>query len=182
MLHRCEIAEQTCGCGLTELVSVRAGLMGNRHLVIALMVTPLLAMAGWWASGLFADHEPVPAQKGSVYPLLEKSNCRYASGRCLLENVDFTIALTYGFGSDGHFLIAQASHPLSNILLAVAEDEQSAPQAMERRDTERQEWRLALDGRPSAAARIRLVARNADVTWYGDAATHFIEAPVPGVQ
>ncbi|MCP4842841.1 MAG: hypothetical protein GY887_14015, partial [Halieaceae bacterium] len=72
--------------------------MGNRHLVIALMVTPLLAMAGWWASGLFADHEPGPAQKGSVYPLLEKSNCRYASGRCLLENVDFTIALTYGFG------------------------------------------------------------------------------------
>ncbi|MDC0363054.1 hypothetical protein OAN12_08440, partial [Halioglobus sp.] len=157
-------------------------LMGNRHLVIALMVTPLLAMTGWWASGLFSRQEPAPAQKGGVYPLLERSNCRYASGQCLLENVDFTIALTYVLGSDGHFLLARASHPLSDILLAVGEDEQSAPQSMERRGMNSREWRLALDDRPGAAARIRLVARSADVIWYGDAATHFIKAPVPGVQ
>jgi hypothetical protein len=156
--------------------------MGSRHLVIALMVAPLLAVAGWWASGLLYSQEPGPAQKGGVYPLLEKSNCRYASGQCLLENIDFTIALTYVSGLDGHFLLARASHPLSDILLAVGEDEQSAPQSMDRRGTNSREWRLALDGRPGAAARIRLVARSADVIWYGDAATHFIKAPVPGVQ
>ena len=100
----------------------------------------------------------------------------------MLENVDFTIALTYVLGSDGHFLLAQASHPLSDILLAVDEDEQSAPQSMERRGMNSREWSLALDGRPGAAARIRLVARSADVIWFGDAATHFIKAPVSGIQ
>ncbi len=161
--------------------AVSISLMGKRHLVTSLLVAPLLAMAGWWASGLFSSQEPVPAQKGGVYPLLEKSNCRYASGECLLENVDFTIALTYVLRSDGHFLLAQASHPLSDILLAVDEDEHSAPQFMARRGTNSREWSLTLDGRPGAAARIRLVARSADVIWFGDAATHFIKAPVSGI-
>lgn len=154
----------------------------RRHVLIALVLLPLLMLSGWWAGEQFLGQQASPAQRGGVYPLAEKSNCRYSSGRCVLENVDFSILLTYALRADGHFLLARASHPLQDILLTVGEGDALKPRPMISQDATSRNWYLSLVAAPDPAARIRLVARSADVIWYGDVATQFIKASVPGAQ
>ena len=65
----------------------------NQHLVVAMLVAPVLAIMAWFAVDYFVAERPQSALPGATYPLVAKSNCRYDSGRCDLENADFEIAL-----------------------------------------------------------------------------------------
>ena len=65
----------------------------NKHIVVAMLVAPVLAIMAWFAVDYFVAERPQSAQPGAAYPLVAKSNCRYDSGRCDLENADFEISL-----------------------------------------------------------------------------------------
>ena len=66
----------------------------NKHVVIAMIVAPVLAVLAWFATGQLSGEKPQPAEQGKSYPLVEKSNCRYPSGACDLENENFKLRLT----------------------------------------------------------------------------------------
>ena len=66
----------------------------NKHVVVALLVAPVLAIGAWYAVGLIGAEPPQKALPGQSYPLVAKSNCRYASGQCSLENGDIELELT----------------------------------------------------------------------------------------
>ena len=63
----------------------------NKHVIVALIVAPVLSVLAWYAVGSFTGEQPTPAEPGQSYPLVEKSNCRYPSGECELENEDFSV-------------------------------------------------------------------------------------------
>ncbi len=65
----------------------------NKHIVVAMLVAPVLAIMAWFAVDYLVAERPQSAQPGAAYPLVAKSNCRYDSGRCDLENADFEIYL-----------------------------------------------------------------------------------------
>ena len=65
----------------------------NKHIVVAMLVAPVLAIMAWFAVDYLVAERPQSAQPGAAYPLVAKSNCRYDSGRCDLENADFEISL-----------------------------------------------------------------------------------------
>lgn len=65
----------------------------NKHVVAAMLVAPILAILAWFAVDALVAERPRSAEPGAAYPLVAKSNCRYGSGRCDLENADFEIAL-----------------------------------------------------------------------------------------
>ncbi len=66
-------------------------ILTNKHLLIAMLVAPILAVITWFAVGNVAGPKPIVAESGQSYPLIAKSNCRYESGQCTLINNDFRI-------------------------------------------------------------------------------------------
>jgi hypothetical protein len=157
-------------------------MLSNKNLVVAILVAPVLSILGWWAMGEFIGEKPRSAQEGQSYPLLEKSSCRYASGLCELENVDFKLVLSYREDNLGPYILVNASHSLQGILMAVGPgDSELTPGAMNMIGEQGTQWRMSLDSRPDPQARIRLVARVAGSTWFGDASTHFLQPAVDGV-
>ena len=154
-------------------------MFSNKHVVIAMIVTPILAILAWFAVGQFTGERPHKALVGQSYSLVEKSNCRYASGACDLENEDFKLRITLAGSPAGPRLLLSASHSLEGVLFAVGEpDSESAPTMMRSADDDGREWHLSLGRMPGPRERIRLVARAAGSSWYAEASTLFMEGGV----
>lgn len=148
----------------------------NKHVVIAMIVAPVLAVLAWLAAGQFAGEKPRPAEPGQSYPLVEQSNCRYPSGACDLENEDFRITLAAGEGMLATELSLRSSHPLDGVVLGIGEPEgETAPEPMRALDGQGLEWRLALGRLPARTERIRLVAMAGGSSYFADAATAFLQ-------
>lgn len=72
---------------------MNVSILTNKHFVVALIVSPILAVVAWFAVDKIVRPEPIVAEGGAAYPLVAKSNCRYASGECALTNGDIKIVL-----------------------------------------------------------------------------------------
>lgn len=148
----------------------------NKHVIVALIVAPILSVLAWIAVGNMIGEKPAPAKAGQTYPLVEKSNCRWQSGACNLENEDFELVLSYREASTGRQLLLQSSHALEGVALGVgAEDGEGQPQMMRAVDGQGLEWLITLPQRPDPQQRIRLVARSGGSTWFADASTAFLQ-------
>ncbi|MEH6634622.1 MAG: hypothetical protein V7700_03845 [Halioglobus sp.] len=143
----------------------------NKHVIIAVIVAPILSILAWFAVGNFIGEEPTVAQPGQSYPLVEKSNCRYPSGVCDLANEDFKLGLSYDDAVSGPQLVVRASHPLEGVVLSLGVAE---PTAMRATDGQVLEWRIAIAEKPTPDLRIRVVARVAGSSYYGEAGTLFL--------
>ena len=74
----------------------------NRHVVVATLMAPLLGLGAYFGMGFIFGERPQPAETGQSYKLVEKPNCRYASGLCGLKNVDFELTAHCQIQSFGH--------------------------------------------------------------------------------
>jgi hypothetical protein len=147
----------------------------NKHVVIAMIVAPLLAVMAWFATGQFAGETPQAARPGQSYPLVEKSNCRYPSGACDVENEEFRLRLKAAVVG-GSELLLTASHPLDGVVLGVAlPDEETQPAAMRAADGQGLEWRLELGAAPVPGQRIRLVAMADGSSYFANVSTAFLQ-------
>ena len=148
----------------------------NKHVVIAMIVAPILAVLAWFATGLITAESPQLAVSGQSYPLVEKSNCRYPSGACDLQNEEFKLTLYYEEDVAGSQLLLRSSHPLEGVVLGIgASDDEVAPAVMRATDGQGLEWRLAIGPVPAPDQRIRLVAMAGGSSYFADAATSFLQ-------
>jgi hypothetical protein len=152
-------------------------LLTNKHVVIAMIVAPILAVLAWFATGTFTGETPQLAVPGQSYPLVEKSNCRYSSGACDLQNEDFRLTLFYREEVAGSQLVLKSTHPLEGVVLGIgsSDDDEVAPAVMRATDGQGLEWRLAIGPVPAPDQRIRLVAMAGGSSYFGDAATLFLQ-------
>ncbi len=151
-------------------------LFTNKHFVIALLVAPVLAILAWFAAGYFAGERALPAQTGQSYPLLEKSNCRWESGACDLENEDLQLTLALEPSARGPQLVLRASHALDGVVVGIGDPEASSPpQPMQGVSDDAREWRLPVAAVPGPAQRIHLVAMAGGSAFFADAATVFLQ-------
>ncbi len=147
----------------------------NKHVVIAMIVAPILAVMAWFAAGQFTGETPQAAVPGQSYPLVEKSNCRYPSGACDVENEGLRLRLTT-VEAGGNELLLTSSHPLDGVVLGLGSaDEETEPAAMRAADGQRLEWRLQLGAAPLPVQRIRLVALAAGSSYFADVGTTFLQ-------
>ncbi len=65
----------------------------NKHVIIALLVAPLLAIIAWFGVDAIVADRAESAKPGEHYPLVARSNCRYESGQCDLVNNDFKLVI-----------------------------------------------------------------------------------------
>lgn len=159
----------------------------DRHVITALLVAPVLAILAWFAVGSLGGEKARPARTGAAYPLLEKSNCRYASGVCDLENTDFKVRLSFtdnvsgelsgdGSGNAGGRLDVYLSHAVDSALLSLTRAPgDAAPSAMRRADTEGRRWRFALERQPDREQRLRLVLSRRGTAYFAEFSTAFLQ-------
>lgn len=146
----------------------------NKHIIVALLVAPLLALLAWFAVGGFLGEKAAPAQPGQSYPLVARSNCRYASGRCDLENNDLTLSLQFD-AELGGTLVLSATHALDSVLLSIgAPGGEYAPRRMRPSAGDGLTWRLQLGSRPAPDQQLRLVAAASGASYFVETATAFL--------
>ena len=150
--------------------------MRNKHVIVAMLVAPLLAILAWFAVGQFAGEKPHAALPGQSYPLVEQSNCRYDSGACDVENEDVRFRLTLVQSGSALELHLSSSLPLEGVLLAVTVAGMgNKPAGMAAVDADGKLWRLALAELPRKDGRLRIAARSAGSNYYADVATSFLD-------
>jgi len=65
----------------------------NKHVIIAMLVAPVLAIIAWFGVDYLVAEQAQPAAAGSMYPLIARPNCRYDSGQCDLANNDLKLSI-----------------------------------------------------------------------------------------
>lgn len=149
----------------------------NKHVVIAMLVAPVLAIMAWFAVDFFVGERPHAATPGSTYTLVAKSNCRYASGQCDLENADFKLSIRPGMVSASSIaLTLSASHELQSAAMGLVDGDDTRPPApMTRTNDTGTEWQALLPSPASDDASIRVAVRANDATWYAEVPVVFLQ-------
>ena len=148
----------------------------NKHLVVAMLVAPILAILAWYSIDVLVGEKPKPAEEGQSYPLVEKPNCRYGSGSCGLKNADFELQLsTRLMGSDRLELMLQSEFPLDGVVVSLVANDQDemAPEAMRPRSKDGTAWSLDIAPPDPERHRLRLAASAKGAIYFGDVATKF---------
>lgn len=154
-------------------------MIGNRHVTVALLVAPVLALLAWFGVGQLLGERAAPAQPGASYPLLAQPGCRYAGGRCALSNGDITLQISVGEGDAGAGpqLYLSASHALQGAQVAIVAppEEQAPPLALSPVENSARRWQLALAQPLRGVELLRLAVRVADSLYFAETVTTFVE-------
>jgi hypothetical protein len=143
----------------------------NKHVIIALIVAPILAVLAWLAVGSMVGETPAPAEPGRAYPLVAASSCRWASGECEMKNQQ--VALTLRFSAAGHLLVT-STHPLQGLLVSIEDGTApTTPEALMQDDETALRWSSQSNARLADTAQLRLVARIAGSQFFGETSTVF---------
>jgi hypothetical protein len=148
----------------------------NKHVVIAMLVAPVLSIMAWFAVDYFLSERPHAAKEGAAYTLIAKSNCRYDSGQCDLENADFKISIRpMSVTSSSVQLELNSAFPLQSATLGLVNNDTPAPPTAMRATTgEALRWTARID-RPSGESSIIRVAVTSDgSTWYAEIPVIFL--------
>lgn len=104
----------------------------SKHLVIAMLMAPVLALISYYAVNALEGETPHAAKAGQSYQLAEKPNCRRGGGNCSLKNGDFELALSFEWLEDGRMLLQLGSaYPLDGVLVSLVENEADDKQPVE---------------------------------------------------
>ena len=134
-----------------------------------MVVAPVLSIIAWFAVDAYIGEQPHSAKKGSSYPLVAESNCRYSSGQCTLSNEDFSLRVTF---AQSHYLIS-SDFPLSKAFIGVANvGDEPMPSPMEEREDG--SWVSSEVGLPEAGDQMYVVVESSGVRFYGDASVTFL--------
>jgi len=156
-------------------VSTITSLLSNRHVVLALLVAPVLAVLAWYGVELLVgttDKVSQVARLGESYPLLERSGCRYAGGTCQLSNGDFTLTVTL---NPARGVSISSALPLESLLLGLSSEGDLPPLLANPVDSEHRRWFHTFKQAPTPADRLRVVAVTGGSAYFGEASLVFIE-------
>ena len=154
----------------------------SKHVVVAMLVAPVLAILAYFALDLLVGEKPKPALEGQSYPLAERPNCRYGSGTCGLKNADFELELrTVALGETRVTLTLTSLFPLEGVMVSLVENDQddAPPVSMQPRSEEGTSWSLDMVRPDPERHRLRLVASAKGALYFGDVATKFTTPAAP---
>lgn len=150
----------------------------NKHLVAALIVTPILAIGGYFVLDAVIGEKPHIAQAGESYPLVALPNCRYSSGKCTLKNNQFKVNIVAADASDNPLnLRLSAQHSLQGAKMALVQDanDPGTPIDMQRDDTDGKEWHISLSTSANTNSQLRLVLVAGDALYFGETGLAFLQ-------
>ena len=149
----------------------------NKHLMVATLMAPILALVGYFGINAILSEKPQAAEAGQSYQLVEKPNCRRSGGKCGLKNADFELNLTAEWLTEGQLLISlKSAHTLDGILVELVENNagQNEPVNMRPASTDGLSWSLNMADPDPDRHRLHMVASSGESLYYGDIAMTFI--------
>ena len=153
----------------------------NKHVIVAMLVAPILAIFAWFSIDMMVSETPFEPVAGETYKLVEKPNCRWASGECELKNNNFEVRMVAEKIGDGQREVSlESSHPLDGVKFAIFKsapetvDRESTPTDMRPLDDSGLKWGLTIEEPRSELARFRLALRANEAMFFGEVSTTFM--------
>ncbi|WP_416396609.1 hypothetical protein [Allohahella sp. A8] len=150
-------------------------LMTNKHVVIAMIVAPILAILAYLGTDAMVSEKPAPAKVDASYPLVAHSNCRYESGLCELENGDLLITMRFEEGRPG--LSLTSNHAIDAAFVQIGKTAVEPPNIMHPVQDETTDsgklWQLELAAMPAAEDLLRLVVIRNGSRFFVETSTAF---------
>ncbi len=153
-------------------------MLTNKHVVVALLVAPVLAILAYFLTDAYVGEKPQPARPGDTYHLVERPNCRYSSGRCDLRNGSFMLTLTAAEPTQqGRELLLESAFPLEGVKVSAAISSESLPPPVDMHPSsaDGRHWRVVLTPDPGEQGRLYLVVASGGSRYFADAATRFFK-------
>ncbi len=150
----------------------------NKHVVVAMLVAPVLAIMSWFAVDYFVAERPHAAKPGAAYGLITKSNCRYDSGQCDLENGDFELSLRpIDVSAEAVSVELRSRFPLQQATIGYLDERPDAlPATMASADAGATLWSGALALPSSDASPIGIAVTAQGATYYAEIPAVFLNA------
>ena len=148
----------------------------NKHIVIALLVAPMLAIIAWFAVDYFVAERPQAATPGQSYPLVAKPNCRRLSDGCELSNSDLTIMLVVtSADASGAAVTLTSAFPLGQAAVGLVNDgaDEGPPVVLEPTDSGSLVWSGDVGGRIDADTSMRVLVSANEATFYAEVPVTF---------
>ncbi len=148
----------------------------NKHIMVALLMAPLLAVGTYYAIDLLVGEQPHVAEQGRDYPLVEMPGCRWDGGQCSLQNNDFRLDLSVEWPAEGRMALTVTSEfPLQGIKVALARESEATarPVEMNAVGDDPRTWAAVLNYDRPDGQRLRLVASANQSLYFGDASLAF---------
>ena len=167
------------------------GFLKNKHLILAMFVAPLLAVIAYFAVDQVVSEKPHAALDGESYQLIAKSNCRYKSGLCTLENGDIEVKLRVEIIENSRAEVFLSSEfPVQNALITFVDDSDyetishesisdesinHEPKLMVASAEHSDTWTTVFDSVPTEKSTMRLALKISDTLYYAETTAIFIE-------
>ncbi len=148
----------------------------NKHVITALIVTPILAVIGYFATDYFVSERPHQAKQGGQYQLVQLPNCRYASGQCDLKNGNFKVVVT-GREDDGRLLLnLESVFVVDEVYVSVVKDPSDTvgPTRMQPVDDLGKRWQVRLPVVAPEQQYLRLVVAAKGAMYYAETTMPFL--------
>ena len=153
-------------------------MLRNKHVLAAMLITPVLAILGYFVVDFMVAEDPETAREGAHYKLADRSNCRYESGKCTLENGNFRLEVTIDRDDEGAlWMRVDSAHPLEGLQAAWAEpgDENARPDALQPRNDNHTQWEGRLSAESLEGRQMQLAAKARGAYYLGEAGNEFVE-------
>ena len=154
-------------------------LLKNRHIIVAMLVAPVLALVAWFGADYLIGERPQPAVAGQNYPLVELPGCRYAGGDCGLKNADFELHVALLPAAPGMVTLqVDAAFPLDGVVVALVSPDgvEREPRPMRRAEPGGLSWTVEMQRPRAGRERLRIAASAAGSQYFGEVATRFAQA------
>lgn len=152
-------------------------ILKNKHLILAMFVAPVLAVIAYFSVDYVVSEKPQAASQGRSYKLAAKSNCRYQSGACTLENGDVEVFIRAQRISDKQVeLIMHSTLPIQQAIISyVTENIASEPLQMNTTAAEIKSWQVRLNLPDPEKSTLRLALNIANSSYYAEMTAVFID-------
>ena len=150
----------------------------NKHVVVAMLVAPVLAIIAWFAVDYVVSEKPHAARPDTDYPLMARSNCRYESGACDLVNGEFKLRIQAPGGNVAPLVLDITSEfPLSAATIGIAAGAggDSMPVAFTSATDDPTHWSGQIEGPAAAESVLQLVVTAGESRYFAEVPTTFLQ-------
>lgn len=147
----------------------------NKHVIAALIITPILAVLAYFSVDSLVSEKPHKAVAGNNYPLVAKPNCRYSSGRCSMKNGEFEVHFTLSEQPGGLKMELDSVFPLDGVRVSLAESNQSQdlPVELQPVNNDNTRWTATFPVNYQGTEQMRVVLSAQGVFYYGETVAAF---------
>lgn len=142
-----------------------------------MFVAPVLAIIAYFSVDYVVSEKPQAAVQGGSYKLAAKSNCRYQSGNCTLENGDVEVHIRASRTADSQVgLSVRSELPIQNALISYVVDGIATEPVMMDADPEQAGgFHVTFNLDDPEKSVLRLALYIADTIYYAETSAVFVD-------